>query len=141
MARRKPKNVSEARITEVENLLLAHDGAERVNFDAADLAELRAEALECISLDYRASEREEYRNGMLPEGKKYFRLSEASKGYTATYEAATVGDEPGWSYSVTCDGRLVFEGWSRGRKQHAEAEVREGINAREALLEAARKAS
>jgi len=58
------------------------------------------------------------------------------KGYTAVYEPATIGDEHGWSYEVRCGGRVVFEGWSRGKKRHAELEVRRGIDAREALRSA-----
>lgn len=54
--------------------------------------------------------------------------------YTATYKHQTICGEAGWSYVVTCDGRLVFEGWSRGRKRDAEAEVRNGIRNRDALL-------
>ncbi len=55
-------------------------------------------------------------------------------GYTATYVAETVLGEPGWSYEVSYLGRLVFQGWTRGKKHHAEREVREGINARDTLL-------
>ncbi len=57
------------------------------------------------------------------------------KSYTATYSPHTSNGEPGYSYTVTAGGRFVFGGWSRGRKANAEAEVREGINAREALRE------
>jgi hypothetical protein len=60
------------------------------------------------------------------------------KTYTATYEPRTMGGEAGFWYRCHADGRLIFEGWSRGSKPNAEAEVREGINAREALLAATR---
>lgn len=63
------------------------------------------------------------------------------KGYTAHYWPETINNEPGWSYECLFDGRVIFEGWSRGKKRDAEFEVRRGINNREALLAAARKAS
>lgn len=58
--------------------------------------------------------------------------------YTATYEPRLMAGEPGYWYRCFVGDRggsrrLVFEGWSRGRKHHAETEVRHGINAREAL--------
>jgi len=53
--------------------------------------------------------------------------------YSATYEPGVVHGECGFWYRCFAGGRLIFEGWSRGRRQHAEAEVREGINARETL--------
>ena len=53
--------------------------------------------------------------------------------YTATYEPQTVHGEPGYWYECFANGRLIFSGWSRGKKQHAEAEVREGVSARESL--------
>jgi hypothetical protein len=56
------------------------------------------------------------------------------KGYTATYKPETIAGEPGWSYQCFCDERLVFEGWSRGAKRDAEAEVRNGIRNRNHLL-------
>lgn len=59
-----------------------------------------------------------------------------SNSYTATYKPETIGGERGWSYECFCDGRLVFEGWSRGAKREAEADVRNGIRNREALLAA-----
>lgn len=55
------------------------------------------------------------------------------KNYTATYEPQTVHGERGFWYRCFAGGKLIFEGWSRGKQQHAEAEVREGINARETL--------
>lgn len=57
--------------------------------------------------------------------------------YTVNYRAEPRNDEHGWSYQVFCRSRLVFEGWARGRKHNAEAEVREGINARETLRDCA----
>ena len=56
------------------------------------------------------------------------------KNYTATYEPETILCEPGWSYEVTCEGRPVFAGWTRGKKRDAEAEVRQGIKNRDAQL-------
>lgn len=53
--------------------------------------------------------------------------------YAATYQAEPVLGEHGWSYRCFCRGQPIFEGWSRGRKSEAEAEVRRGIEAREAL--------
>jgi len=64
------------------------------------------------------------------------------KSYTATYKFETILGEPGWSYEVSDGRRVLFQGWSRGRSRtHAEREVREGINAREALRRAAGLAS
>jgi len=59
------------------------------------------------------------------------------KGYSATYYSDPLNGEPGWSYEIFYKGRLVAAGWSRGRKHHAEADVREVINVREALHDAA----
>jgi hypothetical protein len=56
------------------------------------------------------------------------------KSYTATYEPQTVNGEQGYWYRCFAGGRLIFEGWSRGKKREAEAEVRNGINARDALI-------
>jgi len=45
-------------------------------------------------------------------------------GFTATYRPVRMNDEPGWWFEIRRNGRVVGEGWSRGRKHHAEAEVR-----------------
>jgi len=50
--------------------------------------------------------------------------------YTAIYRSERLLGEPGWTYQCFCDGLLVFEGWTRGAKRDAEAEVRRGIHAR-----------
>lgn len=55
------------------------------------------------------------------------------KNYTGTYEPQTVHGERGFWYRCFANGKLVFEGWSRGKKHLAEREVRNGIDAREAL--------
>lgn len=55
------------------------------------------------------------------------------KGYAATYEPQIVYGEAGYWYRCFVGGRLIFEGWSRGRRCQAEAEVRHGIDARETL--------
>lgn len=57
--------------------------------------------------------------------------------YTATYDPSTIGGEQGYWYCCYVNGRIIFEGWERGAKKNAEATVREGINAREALRAAA----
>lgn len=56
------------------------------------------------------------------------------KGYTATYKPETILGEQGWSYQCFCDGRLIFDGWSRGKKTEAEQCVRDGIKSRVELL-------
>jgi hypothetical protein len=58
--------------------------------------------------------------------------------YTATYEPDTILGERGYSYACYCNGELVLEGWSRGKMEHAQAEVRSWINNREAQLGAAK---
>ena len=50
------------------------------------------------------------------------------KSYTATYEAQTVYGEQGFWYRVFNAGKLIFEGWSRGKKHRAEAEVRRQLH-------------
>jgi hypothetical protein len=57
-------------------------------------------------------------------------------GYSVTYDRETICGDPGYSYRVFCGPRLVFEGWSRGSKRDAEADVREGIRARSLVVEA-----
>lgn len=53
--------------------------------------------------------------------------------YTATYKAETLAGEPGWSWQLFAFGRLVAEGWTRGKKREAENEVRIAIAARDTL--------
>lgn len=53
--------------------------------------------------------------------------------YTATYEPQIVAGERGFWYRCFAAGKLIFEGWSRGKKHLAERDVREGIKARETL--------
>lgn len=55
------------------------------------------------------------------------------KTYSATYEPQIMNGEHGFWYRCFAAGRLIFEGWSRGKKHLAETEVRNGIDAREAL--------
>ncbi len=56
------------------------------------------------------------------------------KGYTATYKYEVLAGEPGWSWELIVAGRVVAEGWVRGRKRRgAELEVRETIDARDTL--------
>ena len=54
--------------------------------------------------------------------------------YTATYKPQKMNGEPGWSWWLFADGRLVAEGWCRGKKTDAETEVRTTIAARDTLL-------
>lgn len=51
--------------------------------------------------------------------------------YNVTYEAAAFGGAPGFNYTVTRCGRWVANGWSRGKKHHAEQMAREDIARRE----------
>lgn len=51
--------------------------------------------------------------------------------YTATYEPQMLAGERGWSWQLFADGRLVAEGWTRGKKRAAEAEVRITIASRD----------
>lgn len=53
--------------------------------------------------------------------------------YTATYKAETIAGEAGWSWHLFAFGRLVAEGWTRGKKSEAETEVRTAIAARDTL--------
>lgn len=55
------------------------------------------------------------------------------QGYTATYEAQTLTGQAGWAWKLFADGRLVAEGWTRGKKSEAETEVRIVISARDTL--------
>jgi hypothetical protein len=56
------------------------------------------------------------------------------KSYTATFEAQTIAGERGWSWKLFARRRLVAEGWTRGKKSEAEAEVRITIASRDTLL-------
>jgi hypothetical protein len=49
--------------------------------------------------------------------------------FTATYKHETILGEPGWSWWLSRNGQVVCEGWSRGRKRHAEVQVRIAIAA------------
>lgn len=53
--------------------------------------------------------------------------------YKAHYTPQSLNGSRGYWYRCYADTRLVFEGWSAGSRSSAEAEVREGIRAREAL--------
>jgi hypothetical protein len=55
------------------------------------------------------------------------------KPYTAEYEPAIIGLEPGYYYRCYCGGQLAFEGWTRGKMRDAEEDVRRSIAEREAL--------
>jgi hypothetical protein len=52
-------------------------------------------------------------------------MSRAS--YTITYEPASVLGEFGYEYVITCRGRFVSQGWSRGGQRHAERQVRDEL--------------
>ncbi len=45
--------------------------------------------------------------------------------YTVTYEGAAMNGVSGFWYRITVRGRLVAEGWTAGRKHHAEADHRQ----------------
>jgi hypothetical protein len=49
--------------------------------------------------------------------------------YTATYTHETILGEPGWSWWLSCNDKVICEGWSRGKKRHAEQQVRIAIAA------------
>jgi hypothetical protein len=53
--------------------------------------------------------------------------------YSTVYERDEVNGDFGYWYRTFAGGVLVFEGWACGHRRNAEREVREGINAREAL--------
>lgn len=57
-------------------------------------------------------------------------------GYTAHYWFERINDEDGFAYECLHNGRVIFEGWCRGKKREAEHEVRRGIDNREMLLAA-----
>lgn len=60
-------------------------------------------------------------------------------GYVTHYRQERLGDELGWTYQCLYFGRVVFEGWTRGKKSDAEQEVRRGIANREALIACAQQ--
>lgn len=63
-------------------------------------------------------------------------------GYRTTiYRQERLFGEPGWTYECLYNGRVVFEGWTRGSKRDAESEVRRGIANREALRSLVKEAS
>lgn len=85
--------------------------------------------------------REESANRARAAYKERQRVAAANKpnneeimNYTATYKAETIAGEPGWSWHLFSFGRLVAEGWTRGKKSEAETEVRTAIAARDTLL-------
>lgn len=51
-------------------------------------------------------------------------------GFTVIYRHERLLGESGWTYQCFHNGNVVFEGWTRGAKSDAEAEVRRGIEAR-----------
>jgi len=55
------------------------------------------------------------------------------KTYTIVYRPTAMCGEPGFNYEIRTRGRLVAEGWSRGKKRNAEEQAREAINARDTL--------
>lgn len=57
--------------------------------------------------------------------------------YTIAYEAAQMNGEPGFWFRLYVRNALIAEGWSRGRRHHAEKQAREAIHAREVLLQLA----
>ncbi len=52
--------------------------------------------------------------------------------YTVTYEPTTVLGEHGYEYVLMYCGRVVAQGWTRGKKHHAEAEARAAMDRRAA---------
>jgi hypothetical protein len=50
-----------------------------------------------------------------------------AKSYTVTYEPASVLGEFGYEYVITCRGRVILQGWSRGGQRHAERQVRDEL--------------
>lgn len=60
-----------------------------------------------------------------------------SKTYRAEYEPQTVYGEAGVWWRLYASDRLVAEGWTRGKRHDAEADVRETIRNRDALFAAA----
>lgn len=63
--------------------------------------------------------------------------------YTITYTPREMCGEHGYDWRVVAkdyaylDGKLVAEGWTRGKKKNAEEDVRETIRNRDALRSAA----
>jgi hypothetical protein len=49
------------------------------------------------------------------------------KDITIVYVAAEINGEPGYSYEVIVNRRIVAGGWSRGKKRHAEEQARADV--------------
>lgn len=56
-----------------------------------------------------------------------------SNTYTITYDPQTMNGEHGYWYEIRSRGRVVAEGWCRGKKHHAEREAKSAIDARDTL--------
>lgn len=69
-----------------------------------------------------------------PEGRRSVKKHDE---YTITYEPHAMCGENGHNWKIRAKGRLIAEGWSRGKRHHAEADVRETIRNRDALRSAA----
>lgn len=63
--------------------------------------------------------------------------------YTISYEPREMCGEAGYDWKITAKdyaflgGKLVAEGWTRGKRKNAEADAREAIRNRDALRSAA----
>jgi hypothetical protein len=57
--------------------------------------------------------------------------------YNVTYTPREMCGEPGHEWAIRSNGRLIAEGWTRGKIRSAQADVRETIRNREALRSAA----
>ena len=53
------------------------------------------------------------------------------KGYTATYEGQTMAGVPGFWWRLYQHRKLIAEGWSAGKKRHAEEDANLAIIATE----------
>lgn len=53
----------------------------------------------------------------------------AMQSYTATYEPHAMNGERGHNWRLYTGGKLIAEGWTRGKKRHAEDEVKIAIAA------------
>lgn len=51
--------------------------------------------------------------------------------FTITYEPRRFAGEDGYWYQIRSRGRVVGEGWSRGKKHHAERSARADVRERE----------
>ena len=48
--------------------------------------------------------------------------------FTITYEPREMCGEQGFDWKVTRDGKLVAEGWSKGKRRHAEQDAAAVVN-------------